>query len=328
MRLTDIDLNLLIVFDAIFTDGNLTRAAKRLHVTQPAMSHALARLRESFGDPLFVRAGHAMLPTPFARGAIVPIRKALATLERELLDQRGFDPANDARRFHIGIRDVLEAALLPPLVAKLAEVAPAIEIVSVRVPVGDIESELSAGTLDMVVEVPVPVGDEVRQVPIIEDRLVVVARKGHRALRRPLDLEAYLAESHVLVSSRRRGPGIEDVALHRIARRRRIALRCQSYFAACRVVAATNLLLTMPELYARRLTSAGESRVVPLPLDVPAVATHLYWHSSADGDPGGRFLRELVQEIARASTALRPPRSRASAPRRARARAPRQSVGR
>ncbi len=299
MRLTDVDLNLLVVFDAIYTDGNLTRAAKRLHVTQPAMSHSLARLRESFGDPLFVRSGHSMLPTPFARGAIVPIRKALATLERELLDQRGFDPANDTRRFHIGIRDVLEAALLPPLLATLGELAPGIELVSVRVPVTEIESELSAGTLDMVVDIPVAVGDDVRHVPIIEDRLVVVARKGHRALRKPLDLERYLAESHVLVSSRRRGPGIEDVALHRIARRRRVALRCQSYFAACRVVAATNLLLTMPELYARRLTSAGESRVVPLPLDVPAVATHLYWHSSADGDPGGRFLRELVEKVAR-----------------------------
>jgi DNA-binding transcriptional LysR family regulator len=299
MRLTDMDLNLLIVFDAIFTDGNLTRAAKRLHVTQPAMSHALSRLRGSFDDPLFVRSGHAMVPTPFARGAIVPIRKALVTLERELLDQRTFDPANDARRFHIGIRDVLEAALLPPLIAKLEEAAPGIEVVSVRVPVAEVESELSAGTLDMVVEVPFPVGEDVRHAPIIEDRLVVVARRGHPALRKSLDLEAYLQESHVLVSSRRRGPGIEDVALHRIARRRRIALRCQSYFAACRVVATSDLLLTMPELYARRLTSAGESRVVPLPLDVPAVATHLYWHASADGDPGGRYLRELVEAVAR-----------------------------
>ncbi|MBC7172175.1 MAG: LysR family transcriptional regulator [Polyangiaceae bacterium] len=299
MRLTDIDLNLLVVFDAIFTDGNLTRAARRLHVTQPAMSHALARLRDSFGDPLFVRSGHLMLPTPFARGAIVPIRKALSTLERELLEQRAFDPATDARRFHVGIRDVLEAALLPPLVAALSEIAPAIDLVSVRVPTTDIDSELSAGTLDMVIDVPVPVGDDVLHLPIIEDRLVVVARKGHRALRKQLDLDAYLAQSHVLVSSRRRGPGIEDMALHRVGQRRRVALRCQNYSAACRVVAATDLLLTMPELYARRLISAAESRIVAFPLEVPAVATHLYWHASADSDPGSRFLRELVEKVAR-----------------------------
>src|SRR5262245_9439191 len=113
MRLSEIDLNLLVVFEAIYREGNLTRAAKKLHLTQPALSHALARLREMFGDPLFARTGRTMAPTPFARDVIGPVREALATLERSLFPSQGFDPASAQRRFHVALRDVLEAVCLP-----------------------------------------------------------------------------------------------------------------------------------------------------------------------------------------------------------------------
>src|SRR5262245_4378455 len=119
MRLSEIDLNLLVVFEAIYREGNLTRAAKKLHLTQPALSHALSRLRELFGDPLFSRTGRAMVPTPFARNMIVPVREALTTLERSLFPGQTFDATGSQRRFFVGVRDVLEATLLPALIAQL-----------------------------------------------------------------------------------------------------------------------------------------------------------------------------------------------------------------
>jgi DNA-binding transcriptional LysR family regulator len=300
MRLRDVDLNLLVIFDAIVAEGNLTHAAKKLHLTQPALSHALARLRELFRDPLFVRAGRSMVPTPFAQNLGGTVRRALHLLEQELLQNQSFDPARTRRRLHVGLRDVLEAVWLPSLLVRLEKLAPEMDLVSVRVPASDIDAELSAGTVDMVVDIPVPMGgDDIQHVPLIDDRLVVLARKQHPAVGRSLDLETYLSQGHVLVSSRKRGPGIEDIALNRLGRRRRVALRCQNYFAACRVISQTDLLLTMPELYARLLNTKGQNRMLSLPIDVPPVEVHLYWHTSSDTDPANRWLREQIAEVAR-----------------------------
>src|SRR4051812_8816197 len=115
MRLSEIDLNLLVVFEAIYREGNLTRAAKKLHLTQPALSHALSRLRKMFGDPLFARTGRAMVPTPFARNLVGPVREALSTLERGLFPNQAFAPETARRRFIVGMREVLEAFVLPEL---------------------------------------------------------------------------------------------------------------------------------------------------------------------------------------------------------------------
>lgn len=293
MHLHRIDLNLLVVLDAIFTEGGITKAGEKLHLTQPAISHALGRLRELFGDPLFVREGRRMVPTPLARSLVQPVRRALRSLEVTLNELQQFDPATTQRHFNIAVRDVLEATVLPPLLARVAVAAPSIDISAMRVDRRTLESELAAGSLDAALDILLPLSEDIRYQRLSTDRLVVIARKRHPATR-TLDLPAYLRAHHVLVSSRRSGPGLEDVELSRQGLKRRIRLRCQHYFAACRVVAETDLLLTMPERYAHIANRQFGNQVLPFPMDMPPMDAYLYWHASVDNEPASRWLREQL----------------------------------
>lgn len=306
VHISRIDLNLFVVLETIYTEGGITRAADKLHLSQPAISHALARLREMFGDPLFVRQGQTMVPTPLARNLIEPVRQSLRALEATLSDTDRFDPATSRKRFTLGLRGAQEATLLPSLVAILAEVAPNVELAAVRVDRRRLESDLSSGLLDVAVDVLVPVPDAIRHRRLASDRLVVMARRDHPHVRAPLDLDAYLALDHILVSSRRRGVGIEDVALQRLGHQRRVRLRCQQYFAACRVVAESDLVLTMPERQARVTNASFGHQVLPLPLDGPSLDSYLYWHAGADADLANAWIRERIvaasERIAAAGT--------------------------
>jgi DNA-binding transcriptional LysR family regulator len=294
MHISRIDLNLLVVLDAIYTEGGITRAAEKLHLTQPAISHSLGRLRELFKDELFAREGRAMVPTPLARNLIGPVRDALRKLEVTLNELEAFDPASTQKRFNIAVRDVFESTLLPPLLRRVGRAAPSVDVAAVQVGRREIESELAAGTLDAALDVLLPLSDQVRHRRISLDRQVVVARKGHPAVRRGLTLATYLKQHHVLVSSRRSGPGLEDVELSRQGLSRRIRLRCQHYFAACRVVSQTDLVLTMPGTYARIANKQFGNQVLPLPLEMPPLDAYLYWHAGVDNEPANRWLREQV----------------------------------
>jgi len=298
MHLNRVDLNLLVVLDAIYTEGGITKAARKLHLTQPAISHALARLREMFGDPLFERQGQAMAPTPLARGIIEPVRRSLRNLEITLNQVSQFDPASSQHRFTIGVRDVLEATLLPALMARIEKEAPHIEIAAVRADRRELESELAMGSLDAAIDVLLlPLSGHIHHTPIGLDPLVVVARKQHPKIRKKLDLDTYLAQEHILASSRRSGPGLEDMELARQGHQRRIRLRCQHYFAACSVVSQTDLLLTMPETYARIASKQFDNQILPFPLTLPQMDAHLYWHANVEDEPANRWLRERMMEV-------------------------------
>jgi DNA-binding transcriptional LysR family regulator len=299
MHLGRVDLNLFVVFDTIYAEGGITRAGKRLNLSQPAISHALGRLRQMFDDPLFVRRGHAMAPTPLARQMIEPIRQALQSLEVTLTRTNRFDPAGTPKRFTLGMRDAQEAAVLDKLMRMIAKVAPKVDISVVRTERRDIERELAVGTLDVALDVLLPLPEEIRRQRLGVEWLAVVARRRHPRVRSRLDLDAYLAEEHIAVSSRRRGLGPEDFELGRHDLRRRIRLRCQSYLAACRVVRETDLIVTMPQRYARIVNSKLGNRLLPFPLKVPAFDSYLYWHANADADPANAWLRQQLVEAVR-----------------------------
>ena len=299
IHLSRIDLNLFVVFDAIYTEGGITRASKRLSLTQPAISHALGRLRELFDDPLFMRQGKAMIPTPMARVMIDPVRQSLQGFEATLKRVDRFDPATARKHFTVGMRDVRELTVLPNLLRNITRAAPFVDISIVRAERKQLEMELAAGTLDAALDVRLALSDEVRRQLINAERLVVVARPRHPRIKRELDLETYLSQEHILVSSRRRGFGVEDYELSRRGLKRRIRLRCQHYFAACRVVSETDLILTMAERYARIVNRLFRNRVLPFPLGVPDYDAYLYWHANADADPANRWLRKLLLDAFR-----------------------------
>ena len=298
MHLSQVDLNLFVVLEAIYREGNLTRAGRQLKLTQPAMSHALKRLRELLKDPLFIREGANMVPTPFSRNMISEVRQALQILEVNLYENRNFDPAHTRRNFQIGFWELMESMILPPLAKVLTRAAPEISITTLRVKRREIEQELASGTLDLVLDIPITMSDNFRQAPLFSDRVVVMARKGHPAIRRELDLDTYLRQDHILVSSRRLGPSLVDAELNRAGRKRRIVLRCQHYFAACQVVSETDMLLTIPQHYAETLNAGFNNSLYPFPLkSLQRLEIHMYWHESTENDPPNRWLREQIKKV-------------------------------
>jgi DNA-binding transcriptional LysR family regulator len=286
--LEQLDLNLLLTFDVVYRERNLTRAARRLFVSQSAVSHALARLRGQLGDPLFVRRAPGVVPTPFAERLAPGIDEALRLLRRAL-ERQDFDPAHDLRRVALAMHDELEPVILPPLVARLRAAAPAVEIECVRLERGTVERDLGSGRLDLVIDVAQATGPELRHAPLASDVLCVVSRR-----RRALDARRYLAAGHVTVSSRRSGPSLEDMLLARGGHQRSVVVRCRRYEAACRIVAESDLLLTAPRLHAQSIAARMGLVVRPLPFDLPPVARHLYWHRQVDTDPRSQWLRGEV----------------------------------
>ncbi|MBU3056177.1 LysR family transcriptional regulator [Pseudomonas indica] len=294
MNLNKVDLNLFIVFDAIYTEANLTRAGQIVGITQPAVSNALARLRETFNDPLFVRTAQGMVPTPMAQNIIGPVRNALQLLRVSVQESRTFNPQQANKTYRISMTDLTEAVVLPPLFQRLRRLAPTVQIESFLAKRRETTKELAAGRLDFAVDAPLNTDPQVRHVKLLEDRYVCALRKGHPMAKDKLSLDEYLALTHIHISSRRSGLGFVDLALGKMGIQRRIALRSQHYLMASLVMQQTDMAMTVPERFARR----HGLHYVDLPVkDVPALETHLYWHESTDQDPANRWMREQIIEI-------------------------------
>lgn len=290
MRLDKIDLNLFRVLDAVYAERNLTRAADALHLTQPAISNALARLRAALDDPLFVRTPQGMVPTPVVENIMPTVHEALQLLGKSVDALRRFDPQQSKRVYRFSMNDLGEALLLPPLLGMLEREAPMASVSSYYVPRDDATAEMAAGQLDLVIDAPLIRGAQLCQIPLASQPYVCVMRRAHPLARGRLTLKRYLAASHIHVSSRRRGRGQVDIALDKLGHQRRVVLRVKHYLIAARIVETSDHLWTVPKALAKQLPL----HCAPLPFTVDDLAWHLYWHKSADGDPANRWMREQL----------------------------------
>ncbi|TAJ83027.1 MAG: LysR family transcriptional regulator [Reyranella sp.] len=288
------DLDLLRVLDAIHGEGGVTRAAERLNLSQSAISHSLARLRRLFGDPLFTRDGRQLSATPLTRDLIGPLRQGLQALDLLVANAGRFDPATAAAQYTISLRDPTETLMMPAIMRRIARAAPGVNLRTVQVRRRNLEAALATGAVSLATDIALPLSENVRRQKLSADRMVVVARRNHPLLRKGLKLDTYLAQDHVMVTSRRKGPGLEDVELSKRGLQRRVRLRCRNYLAALGTVAETDLVLTMAERYANRFASGLRLQVLPFPLKMPTLDLYLYWHASSDGDAASRWLRGLV----------------------------------
>lgn len=302
MNLNKVDLNLFVVFDAIYTEANLTRAGQIIGITQPAVSNALARLRESFNDPLFVRTAQGMVPTPMAQNIINPVRSALALLRVSVQESRTFNPLQANKTFRISMTDLTEAVVLPPLFQRLRKQAPSVVVESLLSHRRETTSDLAAGRLDFAIDAPLNTDPQVRHVKLMEDRYVCAMRPAHPLAGQPsISLDEYLGLTHIHISTRRNGLGQVDLALGKMGLQRKITLRSQHYLMASNVLQHTDMVMTVPERFARR----HALHFVALPLnDLPNVETHLYWHESTEQDPANRWMRELLIELCEQQVAL------------------------
>ena len=302
MALTELDLRLLRVMDALLETNSVQRAAERLFVTPSAISHSLRALRDRFADPLFVRVGAGLQPTPLAEAMRPSLRLGLAELERVLRQEVGFDPARSTRTFTLACPDLPLFTILPDLVACARRNWPNLDfrISALR---ANLSGELASGQLDLVlagaeVEGAMQLDRELMRSRIIAEQLVCVLAHDHPALveGNELTVERYLAWPHVLVSTGGGATGIVDAALREQGLGRRVALTVPSFAAAMLIATQSDLIATVPPSIAERAATLFGAVLRRAPIELPIAAAYLWWHPRFQYDTAHVWWRSQLME--------------------------------
>jgi DNA-binding transcriptional LysR family regulator len=312
MKLSAMDLNLLLAFDTLAREGSVTRAAAKLNVSQPALSGALARLRAHFRDPLFVRQGGQMRPTARALQLAGPIGGAIAALREALEPETRFSSTTSTRSFVIAANDYVEAMHFGRLMSALQREAPEVSLRCVRPPqaLSPPEALLREGTVDLALGLFAP---EVRPrpdllaQPLAHDRIVAVARMRHPRIGRGLDLRTFLKipQIRIIYPADARSGFIDSVLASR-GLERKVALTVAHLGSVPAIVAGSDLLGLAPERLARAWCKGHPLRIFDLPIAFPDLPFTMVWHASRQGDPAQRWIREvIVRELSAESPAPR-----------------------
>jgi len=294
------DFNLLIALDALLSEGGVAPAAERIGLSESAMSRTLARLREATGDPLLVRAGRTMVPTPHAT-ELRPRVRALVQEAQAVLQPGGdsLDPRTLQRTFTIRANDGFIEGFAHGLVARAAQDAPGVRLRFAPKPDKDVRP-LREGLLDLDIGVLGESGPEVRVQTLFRDRFVGVARDGHPLLAETrITPERYAACGHVVTSRHGQAEGPADDALAALGLARNAAVIVPSFNAALAIAAATDLVALIPSSYFEHLRARGTLRAFPLPVATSEITVSQMWHPRVDRDPGHRWLRGLVLDLCR-----------------------------
>ncbi|RSZ60598.1 LysR family transcriptional regulator [Massilia atriviolacea] len=293
-NLRQLDLNLLKALDALLDERNVTRAAARLGLTQPAMSGMLTRLRESFDDPLLVRVQRGVAPTPRALALAAPVKQVLADIAG-LLQPQAFDPATARMTLSIAATDYALRAIAVPFLLALRPLAPSIRVALLPVVNEQLQAQLEQGLVDLALGTPETTAPDLHARILFEERYVCVMRSGHPAAPAPqagLSLDQFCALDHALVSYAGGSfEGVSDEALARLGRQRRVMLSVKSFLLLPDILRASDLVAVVP----RRLVDDADGLVLcEPPLDIPGLTKVLAWHERTHRDPGHRWLRALL----------------------------------
>ena len=292
MHIRDLDLNLLHVFQAVHETRNVSRAAERLGLSQPATSHALTRLRLALGDPLFVRASGGVAPTARAEQFARQVDAALQLLDVAIHEAEAFDAARSRRRFTLHMSDIGADEFLPQLMGAVAAQAPGVRLEAVQMDPAAIGPALEDGRLDLAFGyLPTLVGTE--HVPLLDERYVVLLRRGHPLAAGLTDRAALERLDFILVRSH----GEPARALQMLGLEPRIRLTLPHFMVVPAILAATDLAVVLPQRPARRFARAHALQVVEPDLGLPPFTVALHWHWRFQHDPGHRWLRGVAQAM-------------------------------
>lgn len=289
------DLNLLVTLDVLLAEGSVARAAKRLRLSSSAMSRALARLRTATGDPLLVRAGRGLVPTPRALELRSRVGPLVQDAEAVLRPATALDLKRLARNFALRVSDGFVENFGPDLIARVEKEAPGVRLRFV--PKQDRESAgLREGTVDLDTGViGAQTGPEVRTQALFHDRFIGVVRKGHALAKGKITPRRYAEGRHILVSRRGLDRGPVDDAMQPLGLERAIVTTVGGFAAALALARSSDLIATVPERHTGNLRERLFSFALPFP--VPEVTVSLLWHPRMDADPAHRWLRALVREV-------------------------------
>ncbi len=297
MELARLDLNLLLVFHHLLREKRVSNVASVLGMSQPAVSSALGRLRASLGDTLFLRTQGGMEPTPYALQLAEPVSAALDGLQQALNVRASFDPVTSEHRFTLAMTDVGEMYFLPVLMDALAQAAPGVTLNVVAVTSASLKDDMATGRTDLALGLLPQLQAGFFQQSLFRQPYVCLMREGHPlASKDDLALPDFAAASHVRVIAAGTGHGRVDEALERQGLQRRIRLTVPHYVALGDVLGHSDLIATVPERFAQRVTRPFALTTRTLPLAVDGSVIHQFWHARLHKDPGHQWLRELVTQ--------------------------------
>ncbi|MBX9269083.1 LysR family transcriptional regulator [Chromobacterium violaceum] len=291
-----LDLNLLQTLEALLEERNVTRAAARLHLSQPAVSAQLARLRDLFGDPLLLPAPRGMRPTAKAEQLLAPLQASLRQVRETLMTHQDFDPAEAEMTLQLACTDYTQAVAAIPLITRLREVAPGMRVAVRNLEAARLRRQMESGEVDLALISRDSAPSGLHAHPLFEDRYVLISRPGHPAWRQGATLESYLAQEHVVVSL---GNGdfstAVDVALAEQGWSRRVALSVGSFLLVPEIVSQTDFVALMPERLVSLRRVALDVRACPFP--VRGFGVGMTWHPRNHGHPGQRWIRQLLSDL-------------------------------
>ena len=293
----NVDLSLLLIFDTIYTERNISRTAERLDLAQPTVSNALGRLRRITGDQLFVRTSKGMEPTPHADRMAQPLRQALATLRSTLQAPRSFDPASASRTFTLFLTDLGEAFFLPRLLTRLRAIAPGVKLVTLPMPDRNPQSALESGEVDIAIGNLPDLKTGFYQQRIFREHYICITHPDHPLFSQKIGPEQFKQASHAVVLPHGTGHGIVEQTLIKLGLQDRIMLRVQNFLVLPAIVTSTDLVAMVPHSVASQLSTAHPLKLFAPPIDLPEFDVKQCWHERFHTDAGNQWLRKQIAEI-------------------------------
>lgn len=299
MHINAIDLNLLLVLNALLRHNSVSEAAVELNLSQSATSHALNRLRELFEDELLVRSGRAMVPTARAEQLKAPLEQAMSQLVEAILPREAFDPARARGEFRLATNDYAQFALLPPLLEKLQQRAPGIDLRVRELGAEPPTERLASGAIDLALTLGLPqdVPETLYRRDLFQLELMSMVRRDHPQVGDGLDLDTYCALAHILVSPLGDGVGVVDLTLAKMGRKRRVAVVVPHFMVAPFLVAHSDMVLTTARSVAEKFAQTLALRLFEPPIDLVRGTISMVWHPRNHSEARQQWFRRQIEEV-------------------------------
>jgi DNA-binding transcriptional LysR family regulator len=298
MDIADVDLNLLVVFDALLRERSVSATAHKLGLSQPAASFALKRLRVMLGDPLFVRTARGIHPTPFAERISPALSKIIDSIRQDILQHPSFDASTARRTITLNMLDVGELVFLTPLLSRLAKEAPGITVHTVNLPMKDLESALRSGDVDLAIgHFP-----ELHRAALFQQRLfthsfVCLVKKDHPTAEKEMTRKQFLNGAHGIVHGSGHTNDLLSQELEEHGLDRRVVLRIGHYLAVPTILSNSDIIFTVPFAIAEQLAQFGDIKLVRLPFKAKRRVIKQFWHDRVHHDPANRWLRSVIADL-------------------------------
>jgi len=294
------DLNLLVVFDAVWRHRHLGLASTELELSQPALSHALKRLRRAIGDELFIKISTGMQPTARAVQLAPVVQSILEAVRDQVLTTPDFDPKSTHRTFTIAMTDIGEMALLPKLLGRLMSEAPSIDVCTVSMSPRELIAAFQNAEVDLAIGYfPDLSGSDILQQSLFKDSFVSIVRAGHPVVRGKLTRKQFQSLSHAVVKTEGRSQEVVDQFLKQYGIRRRKLVRSPHFLSIPMIIASTDLVVTVPVKLGELFGRIADLQILEPPVPIPSIDVKQYWHRSRHADPGNRWLRKTVMDLFR-----------------------------